>query len=93
MNLPELGERVTILWPNGPRDFEMEFVSASDGRGGPGSREGWTWMTGLVDLPANDDDRWGLGPSQMKRTFYVTHVGDRTWTLLPYTGAVPVSGC
>lgn len=74
--LPKRGERVTIRWPGGPYDFEIEYIDLDDGM--PRADDGWYWLRGLVVKPEDHRQR-------MARTFYVTPV-EGGYALLPKIG-------
>lgn len=71
--LPKRGERVTVRWPGGPYDFEVEYIGLNEAM--PRADDGWYWMRGLVVKP--DDHR-----GRMAQTFYVQPVDDG-YALMP----------
>lgn len=71
--LPKRGERVTVRWPGGPYDFEVEFERLDEAM--PGAADGWLWLRGVVVSPEGRQQR-------MARTFYVQPDGDG-YALLP----------
>lgn len=78
--LPARGERVTIVWPNGPYDFEIQFERVkTDVPAAPG----WVTLYGLVVQPADGQHGW--------QSFYV-HLVDGQWSLLPKLDWTPVGG-
>jgi len=44
--IPKRGQHITIRWPNGPHDFEMEFLHL-EWPCGP-HEPGWLWLHGIV---------------------------------------------
>jgi hypothetical protein len=72
-HLPKRGERVTIRWPGGPYDFEIEYLGLNDAM--PEAEDGWYWLRGLVVEPEGHRHR-------MAQTFYVQPDGDG-YALLP----------
>jgi hypothetical protein len=72
-DLPKRGERVTIRWPNGPYDFEIEYIGLNEAM--PRAAEGWYWVRGLVVKPEGVRHRTA-------QTFMVQPV-DGGYALLP----------
>lgn len=75
-DLPKRGERVTIRWPGGPYDFEIEYLGLDETM--PRADDGWYWLHGLVVKP----EEYLRRPAQ---TFMVHPVDgeERTYALLP----------
>jgi hypothetical protein len=73
LHLPKRGERVTVRWPGGPYDFEVEYERLDDTA--PAAADGWYWLRGVVVSPEDQQNR-------MARTFYVQPVDDG-YALLP----------
>jgi hypothetical protein len=71
--LPKRGERVTVRWPGGPFDFEVEFERLDEVM--PGAESGWLWLRGVQVSP--EGRQRGVA-----RTFYVRPDGDG-YALLP----------
>lgn len=83
-DLPAPGEMVTVRWPNGPHDFEMEYERVD----GHGVWPGWVFMTGGVESPESSaflQKQWKEPgyKHRTSRTLHVRPVGDGTWELLP----------
>lgn len=45
--IPKRGDEITIVWPGGPRDFEMKFLCLDDTM--PGAHDDFLWLRGIVD--------------------------------------------
>lgn len=74
--LHKRGERVTVRWPGGPYDFEIEYIGLNEAM--PRADEGWYWVRGLVVKPEDHQHR-------MAQTFMVQPVKgeERTYALMP----------
>lgn len=72
-DLPKQGELVTIRWPDGPYDFEIEFGAVVDDD--YQHEPGWMFFSGSQTKPEGPGHRcW--------RILYV-HQVDGHWSLLP----------
>lgn len=78
--LPAQGDKITVLWPRGPHNFEMEFIGLDMDHH---PHNGYEWLRGIVGYdefkgPRGEIERW-----PRVQTLYARYVEPGVWTMVP----------